>query len=120
MALGAIDIANGQIYFRSNNTFGPLPTAVSAVSGTGTTINLGGGGVYTYLFASYAGLGAEIWYVGDLHGVLTIPAIFNLCRLTQWTLFGPAGAGVPDGGITVMLLGLALGALGIARRYITS
>jgi len=120
MALGTIDFANGQIYFRSNNTFGPLPTAVSAVNGTGTTINLGGGGVYTYLFASYAGLGAEIWYVGDLRGVLTIPAIFNLCRLTQWTLFGPAGAGVPDGGITVMLLGLALGALGTARRYITS
>ncbi len=27
-------------------------------------------------------------------------------------------AGVPDGGITVMLLGAALGALGIARRFI--
>ena len=27
-------------------------------------------------------------------------------------------AGVPDGGLTVMLLGAALGALGIARRYI--
>ena len=33
---------------------------------------------------------------------------------------GPGGVGgaVPDGGITVMLLGAALGALGIARRYI--
>lgn len=120
MALGSIDIANGQIYFRSNNTFSSLPTAVSALSGTGTTINLGAGGVYTYLFANYNGLGAEVWYVGDLHGVITIPAIFNLCGLTQWTLFGPAGAGVPDGGITAMLLGLALGALGIARRYITN
>jgi hypothetical protein len=28
------------------------------------------------------------------------------------------GTGVPDGGITAMLLGTALGALGIARRYI--
>jgi hypothetical protein len=29
-----------------------------------------------------------------------------------------SGTGVPDGGITAMLLGTALGALGIARRYI--
>jgi len=118
MALGAFDIANGQIYFRSNNTFGSLPAAVSALNGTGTTINLGAGGVYTYLFASYTGLGAEIWYVGDLHGVITIPGIFNLCGLTKWTLFGPGGQGVPDGGTTAMLLGTALGALGMARRFL--
>ncbi len=30
------------------------------------------------------------------------------------------GAGVPDGGTTVMLLGAALGALGMARRYLMS
>jgi VPDSG-CTERM motif len=118
MALGGFDIANGQIYFRSNNTFGPLPTAVAALNGTGTTINLGAGGVYTYLFASYSGLGAEVWYVGDLHGVITIPAIFNLCGLTKWTLFRPGGAGVPDGGTTAILLGAALGALGMARRVL--
>jgi VPDSG-CTERM motif len=118
MALGGFDIANGQIYSRSNNSFGSLPTAVWALNGTGTTINLGAGGVYTYLFASYSGLGAEVWYVGDLHGVITIPAIFNLCGLTKWTLFGPGGAGVPDGGTTAMLLGAALGALGMARRVL--
>jgi hypothetical protein len=31
---------------------------------------------------------------------------------------GGAPGAVPDGGITVMLLGAALGALGVARRYI--
>lgn len=31
---------------------------------------------------------------------------------------GPGPSGVPDGGITAMLLGAALGALGIARRYL--
>ncbi len=31
---------------------------------------------------------------------------------------GGVGGGVPDGGTTVMLLGAALGALGMARRYI--
>jgi VPDSG-CTERM motif len=118
MALGATDIANGQIYFRSNNTFGSLPSAVWALNGSGTTINLGAGGIYTYLFASYSGLGAEVWYIGDLHGVITIPGIFNLCGLTKWTLFGPAGVGVPDGGATAMLLGAALGALGMARRFL--
>jgi hypothetical protein len=40
-------------------------------------------------------------------GVITIPTI------------KPApGSTVPDGGITAMLLGAALGALGIARRYL--
>jgi hypothetical protein len=117
MACGAFDIANNQLYFRSNNSFGSLPNAVWALNGAGTTINLGAGGTYTYLFASYAGLGAEVWYVGDLHGVITIPRIFNLCGLTKWTLFGPGGQGVPDGGTTVMLLGTAIGMLGMARRY---
>ena len=50
-------------------------------------------------------------------GVITIPSIFNLCGLTKWTLFGPAGAGVPDGGATAVLLGVALGMLGICRRF---
>jgi VPDSG-CTERM exosortase interaction domain len=31
-----------------------------------------------------------------------------------------SGTGVPDGGITAMLLGTALGALGMARRYMMS
>ncbi|MGB9474008.1 MAG: VPDSG-CTERM sorting domain-containing protein [Candidatus Udaeobacter sp.] len=119
MALGSIDIANGQIYFRSNNAFGPLPTAVQALSGSGTTINLGSGGLYTYLLANYAGFGSEVWYVGDLHGIITIPGFGNGCLLTKWSLFR-AGVGVPDGGTTVMLLGVALGALGVARRYIMS
>jgi VPDSG-CTERM motif len=30
------------------------------------------------------------------------------------------GQGVPDGGATVMLLGVALGALGVVRRYVTA
>jgi len=31
---------------------------------------------------------------------------------------GPRPPGVPDGGVTAMLLGAALGALGIVRRYL--
>jgi hypothetical protein len=49
------------------------------------------------------------WNAGSRE-IVTIPTIGG----------GPGGVGgaVPDGGITVMLLGAALGALGIARRYI--
>ncbi len=38
--------------------------------------------------------------------------------MTHWTLLNPTSA--PDGGTTVMLLGAALGALGMARRFIRS
>jgi hypothetical protein len=104
---------------RSNNDFGPLPTAVFALNGSTTTIDLGTG-LYSYFLAKYDGpnYGAEVWYVGNLSGIITIPATGGGFDLSGWTLFGP-GAGVPDGGITVMLLGVALGALGIARRFMS-
>ena len=121
MALGSIDIANGQIYFRSNHSFGSTPTAVWALNGTGATINLGAGGVYTYLFANYTGFGAEVWYIGNLSGIITLPAIAGLFRVTNWTLLGPgAGVSVPDGGITAILLGLGLCSVGIFRRFAMS
>ena len=124
MALGSTDVALGQTFTRSNNDFGTLPTAVFALNGTGTTIDLGSG-LYSYLFAKYDGpnYGSEVWYVGNLSGIITIPAVGLAGQnygLSGWTLFGPGVPGVPDGGTTVMLLGAALGALGIARRYIMS
>jgi hypothetical protein len=123
MALGTSDKADGQTYSRSNNSFSPLPQAVlgGLVDGTSTTINLGSG-LYTYLFAKYDGpnYGSEVWYVGDLSGNITIPATAGGYGLSGWTLFGPGTPGVPDGGTTAMLLGAALSALGIARRYIMS
>ena len=53
-------------------------------------------------------------YAGNVREVITIPrpAIARLGGVPS-----PTGA-VPDGGITAMLLGAALGAFGIARRYI--
>jgi hypothetical protein len=120
MALGTTNSAGDQTYTRSTNNFGNLPTAVSAgrVNRTGTTISLGTGGLYEYLFANYGGPrhGTEVWYIGNLHGSITVPLEAGGYRLSRWTLFGPA-AGVPDGGATVMLLGGALGVLGVVRRY---
>jgi VPDSG-CTERM motif len=125
MALGSHDQAFGRDFSRSNNSFSLLPQAVLAghVNGTGTTVNLGSG-LYTYLFANYEGDrqhsdSAEVWYVGNLSGVITIPGIFGMNSLSGWTLFGPGVGGVvPDGGTTVMLLGAALGALGVVRRFL--
>ena len=123
MALGTEDDALGQHFTRSNNDFGPLAPAVltGLVNGTSTSINLGAGGTYLYLFAKYDGpnYGSEVWYVGDLSGIITIPATAGGYGLSGWTLFGSAGS-VPDGGTTVMLLGAGLGVLGMARRYIMS
>jgi len=129
MAPGTSDSFSGQTFNRSLANPGPgfpnYPDAVFALNGTSTTINLGSG-LYSYLFAKYDGpnAGSEVWYVGDLSGTITIPAVGLAGQnygLSGWTLFGPGGGGqVPDGGTTVMLLGAALGALGMARRYILS
>lgn len=121
MALGSQDDFAGQHFTRSNNDFGPLAPAVltGLVSGSSTSINLGAGGTYLYLFAKYDGpnYGSEVWYVGDLSGIITIPATAGGYGLSGWTLFGSAGS-VPDGGTTAMLLGAALGSLGMARRFL--
>jgi hypothetical protein len=106
---------------RSNNNFGTLPSpAVLALRGTSSmTINLGIAGTYDYLFAHYGGPGggfSEVWFIGDLSGTIMIPGTANGHGLSGWALFTAGGQGVPDGGATVMLLGAALGALGVVRR----
>lgn len=112
-------IINGHdnLVTRSNNAFHPLPTAVFALTGHGTNIDLGTGS-YSYLLAKYGDFGAEVWYVRNLNGIVTIPATAGGFSLTLWKVFSPGGTGVPDGGATVMLLGTALVALGMARRFL--
>ncbi len=123
MALGASEQANGQKYARSNNAFGSPSQAGLAglVNGTGTTINLGSGGLYSYLFATYntPNNASEVWYVGNLSGIITIPSKTNGNALSGWTLFATAES-IPDGGATMMLLGAALVALGVVRRHLKS
>ena len=124
MALNTTESFLGETVHRSNNSFRTLPgPAVIGPQGgsTDTTIDIGTG-LYSYLWAKYDGPNdkAEVWYVGDLSGIITIPASDNGYGLSGWTLFGPGVPGVPDGGTTAMLLGAALGALGMARRFLTS
>jgi hypothetical protein len=122
MALNTTEKYNGQTYSRLSNAFGSLPQAVSAghVDGTDNRIDLGSGGLYTYLFANYSGPNSrsEVWYVGDLSGNIRIPAMVGGSALSGWTLFRPDVPGVPDGGTTAILLGAALVALGMARRVL--
>jgi hypothetical protein len=124
---GSIDhvTIGGNTYsvFRTSAGVGPEPTVVFGLNGTGTTIPAAtiGSGVYSYLWATYTLLSGNsegvVWYIGNLSGDITIP-IPNFFVLTGWTLFTAGGQGVPDGGTTVMLLGAALGALGMARRFL--
>jgi VPDSG-CTERM motif len=116
-------------YDRSSVSCGTCPAAVfSGIkqdggfvdNGDGTTnVDLGAGG-FTYLLAKYDGPnGADaVWNVQGLTGIVTIPLNAFGYGLSHWSLFGPGSTGVPDGGTTVMLLGAALGALGMARRFL--
>ena len=137
-------ISGSGLYSRSFNNFGSLPaaTATGAVLGTGilegttpVTVNLGTG--FQYLVAAYDGPngGVAVFNVAGLTGSVDLYryakplANGNLLgsnvaqqgyfKMTGWTLLNPTGA-VPDGGTTVMLLGAALGALGMARRFLRS
>jgi len=114
--LGTTDLADGQTYTRSTRVFSPLDAAVWNSNGTGTNVNVGTGG-FEYLFAKYDGpnYGSEVWYIGGLTGTITIPAAAGGYGLSGWTLFTPGGAQVPDGGSTVILLGLALTGVMVVR-----
>ena len=106
---------------RSTNNFGALPSdAALALRGKGTK-DLGTQGTYYYLFAHYGGPRggfAEVWYVGDLSGMITIPSNSLRRGPSGGALFTGQRPTVPDGGATAMLLGAAVGALGVVRRYL--
>jgi len=130
-APGSSNTIGGHLYTRSMVSCGTCPAAVfnSRVTndqgftfdGNGNVVvNLGTGG-FTYLLGKYDGPngGSAVWNVQGLTGIVTIPANgFPAYGLSHWSLFGPGGGNVPDGGTTVMLLGAALGALGMARRFL--
>jgi hypothetical protein len=107
----------------------PIPTSLNdevVQGGTSFNIDLGAGG-FDYLIVQWDGPegGNAVYYLGGLSGIITVTndIFFNgnnqpYAASGYWLSGG--GAGVPDGGTTVMLLGAALGALGMARRYLFS
>jgi hypothetical protein len=125
LPLGGSDhvMINGQdsLVMRSNNDFGALlDPATLALTGEGMRVNLGTQSRYDYLLVRYNGPNAvsKVWHVGDLTGRIIIPAIRGEHGFPSWALFGPTPTNVPDGGATVIMLGTALGALGMARRFL--
>src|SRR5262245_22096421 len=113
-ALGTTEVADGQTYKRSKNDFGPLVDAVFDHNGTTLSIDVTG---FDYLLAKYDGpnYGSEVWYVGDLSGMITIPAKGGGYGLSGWTLFSGSGNSVPDAGSTACLLGATLMGLALLR-----
>ena len=119
---GSGHVINGShdnLVTRSMNDFGALPSAAAlGMRGKGT-IDLGTRGTYDYLFAHYGGPRggfAEVWYVGDLSGMITIPRDALRHGLSGWALFTTPTGVVPDGGATVTLFGSVLAALAVVRR----
>lgn len=130
LGLGGSGDFAGQHITRSMNVFANLPTANatgairnnSPVNDNGLVhIDLGAVGTYSYLYAKYDGQNdlTQVWYVGDLGGEITIPFLGPEGHaMSHYTLFVAGGNGVPDGGTTLMLLGMAFGSLGMARRFL--
>jgi VPDSG-CTERM motif len=62
----------------------------------------------------FYGVSADEKLIGS--GIVTFDSPVR--GISHLTLFGSPGGSVPDGGATVMLLGLGLSSLGIVRRYL--
>jgi hypothetical protein len=99
------------------STFGYLVVAYDGPNGGVAVFNISGvtGTILLYRYASIQ-LDGQGHPTGNLLGSNTAQQGYH--RMTSWTLLNPTS--VPDGGTTVMLLGMALGALGMARRYLRS
>jgi hypothetical protein len=130
-------LVDGEYYTRTGNDFGALAdaTATGATKSTGenpsnTGIDATG---YTYLIGKYNGPNGAgyVWYVAGLTIVdiptkiddsgLTVPIPGNKFGdalkggLSHYTMFNP-GNGVPDGGATLGLMGIALLSLSLMAR----
>jgi len=95
----------------------PTPLQPGINLAIGDQHDLGTQGTYDYLFTHYGGHGsglAEAWYL-NFNGIATAPGT-SLSH--SWASFPVPNGVVPDGGATMMLLGAALAALGVARRFL--
>jgi hypothetical protein len=143
MTLNTRATINGPEYYRSLNSFGTLPSAVTTGAVNTTTggfqfaSDVNGDWIvvtshpYAYLVASYDGqnAGTEVWYIGGIAqgDTIYIPR-YAYPSGTPRNLVDGQGIHqyqatgwqllnpVPDGGTPVALLGLAMIGLGFVRR----
>lgn len=137
------NFGDGALYSRTTLAAGPAATATGGVPVTSGNMNIVNGIVnitltntFQYLVAAYDGPngGVAVWDISSFHVGDTIQIYAyahpdsthpgNLIGgtsgqyfITSFTLLNPTGT-VPDGGTTAMLLGAALGGLGLVRRYL--
>ena len=135
---GVFGDKSNPLYSRTTNPGGPPATAVGSfqsgsIADGGPSLTITLTQTFQYLVVSYDGpnggtavFDVSRFAVGDqivlaryarpanpVQGDLVQDTFY---KMTHWTLLNPTS--VPDGGATVMLLGAALGALGMARRYL--
>ena len=77
---------------------------------------------WTFLVLAWDGKD-QMYFVGDETGIQHFEStVFNQNdkpqALSHYALFNVHGVATPDGGTTVMLLGVGLGALGMVRRFL--
>ena len=118
------DVA-GKTYTVLNDPAPLLPSFASFVSGGAVggdnQVNLGLGG-YEYLSIKYDGAQGSllIWDIASLTGIVDVLGTDLGKGANNYNLFNASRTptGVPDGGMTVMLLGAGLSVLGIGRRLV--
>src|ERR1044072_2850684 len=82
----------------------------------GRNINVGAGGAHSPV-CELSGGGSEVWYIGNLSGIITLPAVSRRFRRSNWTLLRPGtGADVPRG-TTAILLGFAICAIALLQQF---
>jgi hypothetical protein len=91
-----------------------VDTLVNVTPGCFLVVHYGGPGGGSLEFLQVINGETQVTVTGNPNPADTLASPGSLSSIRE---FCPPG-GVPDGGITVMLLGVAIGALGIARRFI--
>jgi hypothetical protein len=115
--------SGGELYDRLNSTvIGSFPTAVVAGSGKDETggITTGQAVGYQYILGKYDAFsaGSLVWYFPNgAPASVTLPEKFNDKGLSHISWYNGTPTTVPDGGITAMLLGLALSGVAMLRRF---
>ncbi len=121
---GAMTSVGGNSFTRSSNTFSSLPTPTIVGStkydtSLPTSLDVTN---WSYLILKYDGQndGTYVFYVAGMNTTVNIPLTGPEGKgLSQILLLNP-GTGVPDGGTTVLLLGIGFMILAFAKRSISA